>query len=239
MKKILTFVSIAILTIAGISTASAQERGEQYFNINFGYDTNKSSLSASVLGEQSDKIIIPGGNQLNVGLEYGVFAARNFRISLSAGYGYAGMDFEEFGYDGDGAIHSYKITPGFAYYVRIAPGFYYTPNLNLGFGGITLDVDMDDLYSYSTRYEPSLGDEYYEDDYDLDDNLSMYGFVAELQPIAVEFRPTERFAMSVSLCSLQFATMSGEFLFDMLKLKGNNLSFNLLANAQVGFKLYF
>lgn len=69
MKKILTFVSVAILTIAGISTASAQERGEQYFNINFGYDTNKSSLSASVLGEQSDKIIIPGGNQLNVGLE--------------------------------------------------------------------------------------------------------------------------------------------------------------------------
>jgi hypothetical protein len=70
----------------------------------------------------------------------------------------------------------------------------------------------------------------------------MAGFVSELKPFAVEFRPTQRFAMSVSLCSLQYVYLAGNV--DLMqgagvKIDQNTLTFNLLANAEVGFKLYF
>ena len=48
----------------------------------------------------------------------------------------------------------------------------------------------------------------------------MYGLEAELQPLAVEFRPTKKFAMSVSLCSLQGVAMDGKYDFE----GGNNIN---------------
>ena len=75
------------------------------------------------------------------------------------------------------------------------------------------------------------------------ESMSLFGLGGELQPLAVEFRPTRKFAMSVSLCSLQGAAMEGTYNHDDLDrpidMSGMNVSFDLLANAQVGFKLYF
>lgn len=60
--------------------------------------------------------------------------------------------------------------------------------------------------------------------------------------MAVEFRPAKRFAMTVSLASLQFVYLTGklnagEQLSTTVDTSG--IAFSLLANAQVGFKLYF
>ena len=55
---------------------------------------------------------------------------------------------------------------------------------------------------------------------------------------AVEFRPT----MSVSLCSLQGVSMEGRLDVEGssgVDMSGMGVSFDFIANAQVGFKLYF
>ena len=59
---------------------------------------------------------------------------------------------------------------------------------------------------------------------------------------AVEFRPTKKFAMSVSLCSLQGVSMEGRLDVEGssgVDMSGMGVSFDFIANAQVGFKLYF
>ena len=74
------------------------------------------------------------------------------------------------------------------------------------------------------------------------ESMTMYGLGAELQPLAVEFRPTKKFAMSVSLCSLQGVAMEGKYDFaggNGINMSGMGVRFDLISNAQVGFKLYF
>lgn len=115
--------------------------------------------------------------------------------------------------DGDKS-HSLTIMPNIAYYVRLADKFYYTPNFAIGFG---LGTTGKDEYT--------------------NESFTMCGLATELQPLAVEFRPTKKFAMSVSLCSLQYVFLTGDI--EQVKVDTGAFSFDLLANAQVGFKLYF
>ena len=196
-----------------VFSASAQQKGEQTLGFNLGYNTGKTTTKLQVNDQQSDKMSILGGDNLSVGVEYGYFVANNLRIGGQIGYGYTANESK---------THSLTIMPNVAYYVRLADNFYYTPNLSLGFG---LGTNSKNEYA--------------------DESFTMCGFATEFQPLAVEFRPTKKFAMSVSLCSLQYAFLADSDTEEILnqqittKVSSNAFNFNLLANAQIGFKLYF
>lgn len=206
-----------ILTLAAILgvafSAAAQQQGEQTLGFTLGYNTGKTSTTIQVNDKQGNAVTTLGGDNLSVGVEYGYFVANNLRIGGQIGYGYTANGSES---------HSLTIMPNIAYYVRLADNFYYTPNFSIGFG---LGTTGKDEYT--------------------DESFTMCGLATELQPLAVEFRPTEKFAMSVSLCSLQYAFLadsnSEEILNQQIttKIKSNAFNFDLLANAQIGFKLYF
>ena len=212
MKRALfTFIAIVAVTFS----ASAQQEGEQTLGFNLGYNTGKTTTKVQVNNELSNTSSLLGGDNLSAGIEYGYFAADKLRVGFQIGYGYtANAD--------DAKSHALTIMPNVAYYVRLAENFYYTPNFSIGFG---LGIIEHNEYS--------------------DDNFTMHGLATELQPLAVEFRPTKRFAMSVSLCSLQYTFLSGsnsEKIFNTeitTKVNNNVFNFSLLANAQIGFKLYF
>ena len=212
MKRALfTFIAIVAVTFS----ASAQQKGEQTLGFNLSYNTGKTTTKMQINNELSESVSILGGDNLSVGIEYGYFAADKLRVGFQIGYGYtANAD--------DAKSHALTIMPNVAYYVRLAENFYYTPNFSIGFG---LGIIQNNDYS--------------------GDNFTMCGFATELQPFAVEFRPTKRFAMSVSLCSLQYALLTGsnsEEIFNTkitTKVNTNTFNFDMLANAQVGFKLYF
>ena len=212
MKRALfTFIAIVAVTFS----ASAQQKGEQTLGFNLSYNTGKTTTKMQINNELSESVSILGGDNLSVGIEYGYFAADKLRVGFQIGYGYtANAD--------DAKSHALTIMPNVAYYVRLAENFYYTPNFSIGFG---LGIIEHNEY--------------------IDDNFTMHGLATELQPLAVEFRPTKRFAMSVSLCSLQYALLTGsnsEKLFNTnitTKVNNNVFNFSLLANAQIGFKLYF
>lgn len=210
MKKVLLTL-VAIVAVA--FTASAQKQGEQHIGANLGYNTGKTTTKIQVNDQQNDAMTIFGGDNLGVGVEYGYFVIDNLRVGGRINYGYTADDTK---------THSLTIMPNIAYYVRLADKFYYTPNFSIGFG---LGTTGKDEYT--------------------DESFTMCGLATELQPLAVEFRPTEKFAMSVSLCSLQYAFLSDSNTEEAFgqkittKVSGSAFSFDLLANAQVGFKLYF
>ena len=216
MKKII----ITLLAIIAFCTsASAQQKGEQSLGAYFGYDTGvtgyKIYLGSVGISPSKQEIKVKEGHNIVAALEYGYFVANNLRLSATVGYGFHANP------ETPSVAHSLTISPGIAYYVRLAPNFYYTPNLSVGFAcGVT--------------GSGTLGKD--------SESMSMFGLGGELQPLAVEFRPTKRFAMSVSLCSLQAAAMDGTYDFEHghnIDMSAMNVTFDLLANAQVGFKLYF
>lgn len=208
-RTLLTLVAIVAVALS----ASAQKQGEQTVGFNLGYNTGKTTTKIQVNDQKSNDATVPGGDNLSVGLEYGYFVIDNLRIGGRIDYGYTA--------NGDKS-HSLSIMPNVAYYVRLAADFYYTPNFSIGFG---LGTTGKSEYT--------------------DESFTMCGLATELQPLAVEFRPTERFAMSVSLCSLQYAYLADSDSKTVLhqeittKVSGSAFNFNLLANAQIGFKLYF
>ena len=219
MKRVL--ISIMAL-VALCFTAAAQQKGEQSLGLHLGYDTGvtgyKFYLEGIGIFHSTQEIKVKDGHNIAAALEYSYFVCDNLRLSANVAYGFQGNP------DTPSSAHSLTIAPGIAYYVRLAPNFYYTPNLNVGFAcGIT-DTG-------------SLGK-------DLE-SISLFGLGGELQPLAVEFRPTKRFAMSVSLCSLQGAAMEGSYSHNDINIdkpidmSGMSLTFDLITNAQVGFKLYF
>lgn len=221
MKRNLLLTAAALLIALGVS---AQEKGESYIGLSLGYNTSTNSLNitqtTTLLGKETttkDKVSLKGGDNLGVGVEFGYFLADNVRLGGYFNYGYNGGK-------GRDVVHSIEIMPNVAYYVKLAERFYYTPNIAFGF---------------SCSVQPS--------DVERVGNLTMCGFSAGIQPLAVEFRPIDRFAMGVSLCSLQFnylagkTKLSGEYIDAASKTRynSNTLSFDLLANAQVTFKYYF
>lgn len=203
-------ISLAAIFCITIS-ASAQQKGEQSLGISLDYNTGKTKA-------KSETTIYNNIVRNEVTDEWG----DNFSLNLE--YGYFVADNLRVGAnlgfgitDDESETRTFHIAPNVAYYVRLADKFYYTPNLSLGFG---------------------CGSSEYSDGYS-DEDYSMCGFVTEFQPFAVEFRPTKRFAMSVSLCSLQYTYLSGKIEDLNTKIDTSALSFNLLGSAQVGFKLYF
>jgi opacity protein-like surface antigen len=209
MKRTLLTI-VAIVAMA--LSASAQQKGEQTLGFNLNYSTGKSTTKVQI-DEQSNTATILGGDNLGVGIEYGYFIANNLRVGGQISYGYTADDSK---------THSLIIMPNIAYYVRLTDNFYYTPNFSIGFGLGTTGTN----------------------DY-TNENFTMCGLATELQPLAVEFRPTQQFAMTVSLCSLQYVFLtdanSSEILNTQIttKVSSNTFNFSLLANAQIGFKLYF
>ena len=219
MKRVL--ISIMAL-VALCFTAAAQQKGEQSLGLHLGYDTGvtgyKFYLEGIGIFHSTQEIKVKDGHNIAAALEYSYFVCDNLRLSANVAYGFQGNP------DTPSSAHSLTIAPGIAYYVRLAPNFYYTPNLNVGFVCGVTDTG-------------SLGK-------DLE-SISLFGLGGELQPLAVEFRPTKRFAMSVSLCSLQGAAMEGSYSHNDINIdkpidmSGMSLTFDLITNAQVGFKLYF
>ena len=217
MKRILTTL---VAVIAVCFCASAQQKGEQSLGAYLGYDTGvtgyKIYLGHLGIFPNKQEIKVKEGHNVVAALEYSYFVANNLRLSATVGYGLQANP------ETPSVAHSLTISPGIAYYVRLAPNFYYTPNLSVGF-------------ACGVNDSGTLGKD--------SESMSLFGLGGELQPLAVEFRPTKKFAMSVSLCSLQGAAMEGTYNHDYLDrpidMSGMNVSFDLLANAQVGFKLYF
>lgn len=211
MKRVILSI-IAVVAVA--LSASAQQKGDNYVGANIGYGTGKTFTTlTTTMGDDkiTNKDSYLGGDSFRIGFEYGYFIADNLLLKANIGYG-----FDKLGSEID---HSLTVMPGIAYYVKLADKFYYTPNLSLGYVMGSSHIADEEAYT-------------------------MHGFGAELQPLAVEFRPTKRFAMTVSLASLQYVVLSKtekyeEYIDAKATVTSSGISFDMLKNAQVGFKLYF
>lgn len=216
MKRILLAI-VATLVAGGI--ASAQHKGEYYLGGSLGYSTGMTSTKLFDEDELISTSKSYSGDKFHIQPEFGYFVADNLRISAILDYGYEASKIGK----ANGKwlrtrIHTLEIGPSISYYVRLADKFYYTPEFRFLAAVGFISNDKTSQYSY---------------------NLTAAGFDIGLSLLQVEFRPTQHFAMSVSIASLSYTYITGSD-FDLgIKANTSAFSINMLRNASVGFKYYF
>lgn len=98
-------------------------------------------------------------------------------------------------------VTTFAVTPTVAYYVRLVDKLYYTPEFNIGGG-----------FAASDGYTTGL-------------------FTLGLDLFALEFMPTSKIGLSLSLVNLQYNLLS--------EASVSTFHFGLLTSPEVGFRYYF
>lgn len=172
MKKFALLLVFVALSAIGFS----QNKGEKYIittaNASFG---NASTEITD--GYQSVTSQKPLGTNLDLGIGFGYFVANNFRIELClSGY----TDSNPIEKSGNVWLKDkYKglyVNPNLSYFVRLAEGFYYTPEVGVSFGWGKNTYEQST--SQSTNY-----------------NYTDYDFYVNL--LAFQYRVSSNFALGI------------------------------------------
>lgn len=164
---------LLLLSLASI-TLCAQNKGEKYIG---------AAVSAS-LGSQTNEIsdgtistsnTQPMNSQFTIQGEFGYFIADNVKIALALGIPFISTPTSK---DGNSWLHTktlgFQINPNFSYYMRIADGLYYTPEIG---GSYELGKVKEELTSSETY------------------NANYTGWSAYLQFLSFEYRININFAV--------------------------------------------
>lgn len=171
MRKIITTIAIAILTLTTFSV-NAQEKGNKYVGGNIGFGVSYISGLGSA--------------NISIAPEFGYFVKNNIKVGAELAYGYSE------------GIHALLVTPNITYYHRFFDKLYYTPGIGLSGGLATFDGSTAGAFALSI-------------------NLA-----------SVEYKPTEKIGISLSLVNLNYAHLGGL----------NIVNFNLMTSPYVGFHYY-
>ena len=109
----------------------------------------------------------------------------------------------------DYATHTLSVLPNIAYYVKVCDNFYYTPGVELGFAA------------------------------GFTEDLSMPGFGLGVNLGSFEFRPTNKFGLSMNLLSLSYVLLTYKDKDYGVRFNSNGVNFNLGVSPSIGIKCYF
>ena len=179
MKKLVLLIGLVALSTIGFS----QKKGEKYIvataNLSFG---NQSSEITD--GYQSITSKQPLNTYLGGGVGFGYFVASNFRIELClSGYG----ESDPIEKSGEAWLKDkykgFAVNPSLSYFVRLAEGFYYTPEVGASFGWGKNTYEQST--SQSTNY-----------------NYNDYAFYANL--LAFQYRVSHSFALGIVVGDMSY-----------------------------------
>lgn len=213
MKKVVSILASLFIFIA----AFAQDKGEMYLGIalsgSFGNEATESFDGSYTTNSAS-----PLTTSYNAQAEFGYFIADRIRLALAVGVPYSSSPVSQ---SGNTWLYSksqgFAINPNVAYYIRIADGLYYTPEIGFSveFGDFSEDLTP------STSWKAGYG------------GWSVYANI-----IALEFRVTDRFAIgagagSAHLSSVKISDNSSDAYYTNQQLQ---VSIN---SASIQARLYF
>lgn len=220
MKK---SIILAVLTCM-ISSVSlfAQNAGDMYISGSIGMS---GSNTKAVINNISTKT--PGGFQMSITPQFGIFVIENLEVHLGLGYQFSKTP-SDVSINESTNTGLFVIAPGINYYLPIVDGkFYYTPGLDIGVG---------------------FGSSNYKTETTTNRLANNTTFALSLALVSFEFRPVEHFGISFRAGDLTYGLeqmkqpqsgSSGSGLNLDTKYITNNIDFGLNLNATIGFRYYF
>ncbi len=204
MKKVIIFVMAAIM--AG-QVAFAQSKGDMYVGGGLSFNAGTVSTKMTVGGISSTEST-PAATTFTITPSFGYFVADNLRLSVSMNYGLEAQKS-----DGLRTASTFLVGPEFAYYLRLADRFYYTPELGV-YGGVSTEA---------YKSGPSK------------ESVSMGAFGVSLNLLQLEFRPVEKLGFAVNVMGLQYVNMSKTI--EGVKVSANAFNFNF--SSGIAVRYYF
>lgn len=213
MKKVLTI--IAAFLLAGFS-AMAQEKGEYSVEgvIGFGGTTSRSVVNTN--GNKTSTAL-PSDFTFTFKPMFNYFVMNN--LELSAGLDYA-LRRDNATDDSFSTANIAMFVVGAHYYVPLVKGsFFYTPGLEVGFGGGSYIYNDGESNKDITKVPFAFG---------LNINLGNF-----------EFKPLEKWGFTVNLLDLCVSTVSINTGVDDVKMYTAAFNYAIDYGASVGVKYYF
>ena len=198
-------IVMLLVMLSGINSLFAQSKGDMYVGTLLGMSVTKSSTKVGDTKEENKPYV-----KMDIDPGFHYFVADNLRIGIQMGLS---TEWQKDDNDGKSSINTFCVGPQAAYYFEIADKFYFTPEVGFYFAH-TNSKDKDGSVTHEDKGN---------------------GFLLQVLPVQLEFRPTDHFGFSASLLRLDYAHIKAKD----ADVKGNNTIFSLGLSPTIGIKYYF
>ncbi len=206
MKRTIIAIAAAAMMACAATDAAAQQKGDKFVGTLIGFSmANSSTTGEDGVKEKGDPVC---AIELDPGFHY--FVADHFRIGAQMQLTHQWQKNDES--DTKTSSNNLAIGPTAAYYIRLADRFHLAPELGFFYCHGKMSYERD---NHTADYKTN-------------------GFELAALPVQLEFRPTDRIGLGVSLLNLEFAHMKRTD----ADISGNAVNFNIMLNPTVGVRVF-
>ncbi len=231
-KKLL----LSTVFMASVLCLNAQNKGDFSIGFSAGISyTDATTLSGTInSGNSNNNSVYLFG--LSFSPEVGYFVANNLKIALSGGCALESEKKEGTygGIEPKSSTGVFAFGPSVSYYVKLAKGLYYTPELGAFYAfGTTSHCDL------SYNISGSVFNSSAKATVDITDfSTKMKGFELTANLLALEYKPSERIGIAISFGQIEYVSLSGDAKEENIHIDNQTIGFRMNTSAIIGLRFY-
>lgn len=231
-KLFLTF-----LFTTSVLCLNAQKKGDFSLGLSAGISyTDDTSLSKTTISGKTDNNSVYSFG-VSASPEIGYFIFDNLKISLSGGYALQ-SERKEGTYGGVEPKMStgvFAIGPSVSYYLKVARGLYFTPEIGAFYAfGTTKQRDISLIISGSAGDPQNRTATVGISDF----STELHGFELAANLFALEYKPSDRIGIAVSFGQIEYVSLSGDAQEKNISIDSQTIGFRMNTSAVVGLRFY-
>lgn len=228
---------LTILFTTSVLCLNAQKKGDFSLGLSAGISyTDATTLSKTTMSGNTDNNSVYSFG-VSASPEIGYFIVDNLKISLSGGYALQ-SERKEGTYGGVEPKMStgvFAIGPSISYYLKVARGLYFTPEIGAFYAfGTTKQRDISLIFSGSAgdtqNRTATVGI--------TDFSTELHGFELAANLFALEYKPSDRIGIAVSFGQIEYVSLSGDAQEKNISIDSQTIGFRMNTSAVVGLRFY-
>lgn len=215
----------------------AQKKGDFSLGLSAGISyTEATALSKTTMSGNTDYNSVYSFG-VSASPEIGYFIVDNLKISLSGGYALQ-SERKEGTYGGVEPKTStgvFAVGPSISYYLKVARGLYFTPELGAFYAfGTTKQRDIFLIFSGSAGDPQNRTATVGISDF----STELHGFELAANLFALEYKPSDRIGIAVSFGQIEYVSLSGDAQDNNISIDSQTIGFRMNTSAVVGLRFY-
>ena len=228
---------LTILFTTSVLCLNAQKKGDFSLGLSAGISyTDATTLSKTTISGNTDNNSVYSFG-VSASPEIGYFIVDNLKISLSGGYALQ-SERKEGTYGGVEPKMStgvFAIGPSVSYYLKVARGLYFTPEIGAFYAfGTTKQRDISLIISGSAGDPQNRTATVGISDF----STELHGFELAANLFALEYKPSDRIGIAVSFGQIEYVSLLGEDKEKKISIDSQTIGFRMNTSAVVGLRFY-
>ena len=228
---------LTIIFTTSVLCLNAQKKGDFSLGLSAGISyTDATALSKTTMSGNTDNNSVYSFG-VSASPEIGYFIVDNLKISLSGGYALQ-SERKEGTYGGVEPKMStgvFAIGPSVSYYLKIARGLYFTPEIGAFYAfGTTKQRDISLIFSGSAGDPQNITATVGISDF----STELHGFELAANLFALEYKPSDRIGIAVSFGQIEYVSLSGDAQENNISIDSQTIGFRMNTSAVVGLRFY-